>query len=371
VNCYIPKGAFENCANLRDIIIDGGNKVLDGAFKNCRNLRNLYLPKSVDSIGEAILADCSSLETLTVPFIGTSRNDKNTETSVLGSFFGGGKSATQNADVQQYYNENESRWYHVPASLKNVAVINNTEIPYGTFMNCYNLEQVSIVTGVVVSEKAFYNCTSLKDVQLPKNMREIGYQAFAECDALETINLPTKAKTIGDYAFYNDNSLKSITIPKSVEDIADNVFAGTPFVLNGIDDDAALMDASDAVIRCAANSTAEEYAKTNNMKYEIVDDDALDVKLTSTTVKQLSDNTYFFDITDVNNLGGELLVAVYDRNGAMIGMKNIKAVSGTYNYHVTFTEEEMNNADTAKIFIWDSMNGIKPSLSSAEVKTIK
>jgi len=365
---YIPMGAFINCANINDIIIDGGNTVLDQAFANCRFLKNLYLSRRIDSIGENILENCTNLVTLTVPFIGTSRQDKDTETSVLGSFFGSGDSKTSNTDVQQYYKSGAYRWYHVPGTLKNVSVLNNTEIPYGAFMNCYHLEQVSLVTGTVVSEHAFYNCTALKNVKLPNNLREIGYEAFAECSSLETVNIPAKTRSIGLYAFYNAENLKDITIPKSVEDIADDVFVGTPFVLNSADDNMELMDVSDVVIRCAAGSKAEEYAKENGLRYVTVDESELDVKLTSTTIDKHSDGTYFFDITDVNNLSGTVIAAVYDSDGAMLNMKSVPA--GDINYHIVFTEEEMKNAKTAKVFIWDSLKGLKSEVSEAEVFNI-
>ena len=102
-SAYIPEEAFKDCGNVVDIIIDGGRSVLDNAFVNCKNLRNLYIPKSVANIGSQILMNCTRLETLTVPFIGKNKEDKNTETSVLGGFFGYNDKMTGQTTMQ-YYN---------------------------------------------------------------------------------------------------------------------------------------------------------------------------------------------------------------------------------------------------------------------------
>jgi len=355
-NSYIAMGAFENCTNICDVIVDGGNKVLDGAFANCRNLRNIYLPKSIDSIGKTILAGCENVETMIVPFIGIDRRDNNTETSVIGAFFGYGEKSKHPYDVKQYYTNQQSYWYYIPASLKNVFVLNQTNIPYGAFMGCYNLEQVSIITGVVIYDYAFYNCKALKNVSLPNDMSEIGYQAFAECESLENVNIPVNAKSIGDSAFYNARALKEIVIPMSVDKIAENVFKGTSFTSD-----------SDAVIVCAENSYAQQYAVDNNIKYRTTDESVINIKRTSTAMATHSDGSYFLDITDTNRLRGDLYVVLYDKSGNMINVKKINA--GDSEYRVEFTGKEAENMAEAKIFIWDSVT-MQPKVSYAEIRGI-
>lgn len=343
---YIPKEAFKDCANIVDVLIDGGGSVLDGAFENCRNLKNLYIPKSISTIGSNILANCVQLDTLTVPFIGKGRRDNNTETSVLGAFFG--YDDNDITGTMQYYNtNNEYHYYKIPKTLKNVSVLSQTDIPYGAFMECGNLEQVSIVTGAAMNDYAFYNCAGLIRVILPKDLRTIGYEAFAECENLESVNLPNNTKSIGDNAFYNARALKEITIPRSVEDIAEDVFNGTGMFSAG---DVQLFAAGGTII-CAEGSKAHEFAIEKNINYTLVDDSELNIKQTSTTVKLLSDDSYLFNVTDPYSQIGTLHVDVYDKESNLLSAKITEA--DDVEYRISFKHEEVPDISYAMIYISD------------------
>lgn len=339
---YIPPGAFMNCANIVDILIDGGRSVCARAFENCKMLSNLYIPRSVQTIGSNILASCTRLKTLTVPFIGANRSDNGTETSVLGGFFG--YDDDNITGVPQYYDDAHFHYYKIPSTLKNVSVLNQTTIPYGAFMECYSIEQVSIVSGAAMNDKAFYNCTSLSKVLLPSDLMTIGANAFAESENLENINLPNGTKSIGDNSFYNCRKLKEITIPRSVEEIADEVFNGTGILSSDVD-----LFVSGVNIICAAGSKAEEFAIEKGLNYTLVDDDALNIKQTSTTVELLSDNSYLFDVTDSYRQEGTLYVDVYNSQSNLLSSKTKEA--NDVEYRVSFTYEEIPNVSYAVIYI--------------------
>ncbi len=94
---------------------------------------------------------------------------------------------------------------------------------------------------------AFYGFESLATIDLPKNVKNIGYMAFANCKnaknltllqvetigeqafthclELQTVVLPQTLTTIGGGAFYRCESLCTISIPKSVTQMGDSVFA--------------------------------------------------------------------------------------------------------------------------------------------------
>ena len=361
---YIPPGAFINCSNIADIIIDGGATVCAEAFKNCRNLKNLYIPKSIDEIQRDILYGCTSLVTLTVPFVGNSRTDLNHETSVLGYFFGFGDNRENETDIIQYYNENDFHYYFVPESLKNVSVLNKTNIPYGTFMNCRYLERVSIVSGAVINAHAFYNCVSLKQVSLPSNLTEIGYETFAECAALETINLPAvRNLKLGDYAFYNCTGLRNITIPPNVKSISESAFIGSAI---GAADTAEAAASDVLTIYCESGSYAEEYAKANGIKYEIAQKGELNIIKTMTSVSRLSDGAYLFDVTDSNLMSGTVFAALYDKNGALISAQCAPAEAAA-DARFIFSAEDYQNAAEAKAFIWSGTDTITPKTTEAEI----
>ena len=369
---YIPPGAFINCSGIADILIDGGAKVYAEAFKNCRNLKNLYIPKSIDEIKSDILYGCTSLETLTVPFTGSDRNDLNTETSVLGYFFGYGPE-TNVTDVKQQYssNSNDTHFYYIPRSLKNVSVLNKTNISYGTFMNCRYLESISIVRGAVIDEKAFNNCSALVNVSLPSDLTEIGYEAFAECANLKTINLPftNTSLEIGDYAFYNCLNLEEIRVPSNVTRIADKAFIGSN-IFRTRAADAAEAAADAPIFYCQSGSYAEEYAIQNNINYETISADELNVKTTSTTVSALSDGSCLFDIIDTSGLGrGVLFAALYDSEDNLLKTetRTVKT-NDAVETRIEMPKSEWydSGAAYAKIFLWDSVDEMTPLSTTVE-----
>ncbi len=342
---YIPPQAFKDCGNIEDIIIDGGRSILDNAFVNCKLLKHLYIPRSVNNMGKEILAGCTQLNTLTVPFIGDNRRDNNSETSLLGAFFGYDNDIAHS--TLQYYNNNtEKHYYKIPKTLKSVTILNQTDIPVGAFMNCDFLEKVSIVTGANMGENAFYNCSELKEVSLPNDLQNIGEQAFAECESLEIVNIPIKAKTIGSQVFYDARNLKNVSMPRSIDNIADDVFNGT----NLYDDSVDLFYAG--VITCSDGSYAHEYANEHKIATNLVDEEKLNIKKTSTTVNLLSDNSYLFDITDTNTLAGTLNVELYNENSQLINKKTQEA--NDVEYRISFASREMKNVSYAKVYVTDS-----------------
>ena len=342
-NGYIPMEAFKNCVNIEDIIIDGGGRILDEAFANCKALRNLFIPKDVGFMGSNILAGSTCLETLVIPFIGTNENDRNSETAVLGGFFGYNDQDPDNGTLQ-YYNENGSyHIYMIPKTLKNVTILNQADISVGAMMECDFIEKVSIVTGKSIGRQAFYNCAALKAVSLPNNLQAIGDQAFAKCGSLETINIPVTAETIGSQVFCNAEKLKNVTIPDSVTEIADDVFEGTDLSGGG-----QLMAAG--TITCSEGSYAQQYADKHGIETNIVSSGELDVKKTSTTVSLLSDGAYLFDVTDSHKMKGVLHVELYDISGFI--MEKTRQAHDI-EYRVEFTGDEMKNVTTVKIYITD------------------
>ena len=355
---YIPKEAFKDCGFIEDIIIDGGIAVLDNAFRNCKNLKHLYIPRSISTIGETILADCTRLETLIVPFIGFNRKDQNTETSVLGGFFG--YNDMDITGIIQYYNENgDYHFYKIPRTLKDVSVLNQTDIPAGAFSECKFIEKVAIVTGASMGNNAFYHCASLKTVTLPNDLQTIGAIAFAECENLETINIPNKVKIIGEQAFYNDRALKNVTIPDSVTEIADDVFNGTDLFSA-----ANLMANGKGMITCSQDSAAYNYAVDKGIATNVVPSSELNVKKTSTTVALLSDNSFLFDITDSYNMSGILHVELYDSNSNLIVEKTMTA--NDVEYRVEFSAMDMSDVSFARIYISDT----EENMVSTQVETV-
>lgn len=351
---YIPDNAFKDCGNVADIIIDGGRSIGNYAFANCKNLKNVYIPKSIKNMGNKILQGCTRIETLVVPFIGINRQDANTETSVIGALFGWDDQDIATGTRQYYDNNKSSHLYQIPPTLKNVSVLNQTNIPAGAFSEC-SLENVSIISGAVMNDYVFYNCTELKKVSLPSNMTNIGVEAFAECEKLETINIPTKVKKIGDHAFYGARGLKDVTMPDSITEFAEDIFDSS-IALFSVDEVNLLSD-DGCVITCAKDSAAYNYAVKKGIKTNVVSADKLDKRSTATSVSLLSDNSYLFDITDSYSMSGVLHIDLYNANADIV-KKREQAVNGAdVEYKAEFSEEDMRGVSFAKIYITDIQGG--------------
>ena len=231
------------------IIPNGITNINEYTFNNTL-ITSLEIPNSVTSISKGALSGCNNLESIILPFVGSSLAGSATE--CFGYIFGASK-----------YSENAT---YVPETLKSVKV-NQGSIAEYAFSNCSNIETIVFCDSVTtIGNKALYACDNLQNLtipfvgsgsgnkadhhlaslfdkcsygyysstyEFPDNLKNvvvtggdtIGSYAFAYCRSLENITLPDTITTIGDYAFA-DCGLKEITIPKSVLDIGSHAFFG-------------------------------------------------------------------------------------------------------------------------------------------------
>ena len=66
---------------------------------------------------------------------------------------------------------------------------------------------------VKVRESAFEGNETLKEVNLPKNLKNIGENAFRDCTSLQQVHFAGTLGYIYPYAFYNCSSLETLEIP--------------------------------------------------------------------------------------------------------------------------------------------------------------
>ena len=151
------------------------------AFAYQNHLTNVVIPNGVKHIGKNIFIYSSSLESVSIPFVGESAD---------------GSGATSFA----YY---FGRSIYVPKSLANVI----------------------ITGGSSLERQAFYNCAYIKSVTIAKSIKKIDYDVFSGCSALESVIFEEKN---GWYEYpngfeYDDKKYKIIfAYPNSNVDILRN-----------------------------------------------------------------------------------------------------------------------------------------------------
>lgn len=172
------------------IVKPGVTHIGDYVFSGCHMLKKLVLDNSVTSIGGYILDGCSSIEAVTIPFIGASRDAAGTEDAVLGHLFGIASTGTI-----QYFSQSETSLsgyrYAIPDTLSRVTVTDASQIPFGAFCNCSNLKEITLNEGIkTVAGYACYNCSGLGKIAIPDSVNEIAEYALNGCNSLTEITIP-------------------------------------------------------------------------------------------------------------------------------------------------------------------------------------
>lgn len=179
---------------VTDLIIpDGVNEIKDFAFCGCNSLTSITLPDSVTSIGDSAFSSsltsitipnsvtsiekyafyyCSSLEEITLPFVGNTLNGVNN--THFGYIFGASD-----------YKSNKTM---IPSTLKKVTITGSSSIDENAFYECINIEEIILPDNMRrIYDNAFYSCRNLKNTTIPQSVTNISSTAFDKCDML-TIN---------------------------------------------------------------------------------------------------------------------------------------------------------------------------------------
>lgn len=227
-NCRVERigeSAFFGCYSLQSVTLPNALKEIGNyAFAGCGELKGLSVGSNVTSMGYAMLSDATSLQTLTIPFVGETIDSNN----YLGYLFG--------TDI------NSAPW----GSLEKVTVTSMSEVPYKAFYgfnslttvvwnstadtiggyafaDCSSLQSVNISGVKVIEDCAFFRCASLQAITLSNPLETIGGSAFAE-SGLTTISFPSSVKTIGDSAF-SYTQLTRVSFPRYLQTLGNYAFS--------------------------------------------------------------------------------------------------------------------------------------------------
>ena len=218
--------AFYGCSGLTSVTIGNGvTSIGEWAFSGCSRLTSITIPDSVTSIGDSAFSGCSGLVEMTLPFVGSQRGCSGRKEDLFGYIFGTA-SYSGGFRTSQYYGSSYS-YNYIPASLRRVAITDETVLGYGAFSDCSKLTSITIPDGVTnIGSYAFKGCSRMASITIPDGVTSIGYRAFHECSGLTSITIPDSVTSIEGETFSGCSWLTSVTIPDSVTSIGASAFSG-------------------------------------------------------------------------------------------------------------------------------------------------
>jgi len=268
----IRENAFADCG-ATPILKEGIKTIECRAFVNCIGITDLYLPDSLEFIGEGAFSGCSSIISVNMPFVGSSRIA--VEKQALFGYIFGDWQYEGGTSIRQAYSSQGSNTCYAPDRLEKITV-RGGDIKYGAFSNFKSLKEVVILSDVYqIGENAFYGCSAVESITIPyigkslmvaneteesvfgyifgsvysgganqcyKYMSYVRYNvpdslkriimtggnlrhgAFSGCLNVEEIILPDGVTSIFDYSFDRCESLAELIIPDSVSSIGKRSF---------------------------------------------------------------------------------------------------------------------------------------------------
>lgn len=299
---YIQVEAFAYCYSLNNVTIENGVKNIDvDAFLACSSLTSIAIPDSVKSIEDGwSFNDCSSLMSIKV-------SEGNTVYSSVDGIL---------------FNKDKTKIVCYPAGKE----------------GAYNIP--SNVTSI--GEHAFGGCESLTSITIPYGVISIGESAFSHCVGLKSIVIPNDITVIKSKTFYCCENLKSITIPNSITSIWYNAFNEcvglTDVYFTGIKEEWENINIDD---------TGNDNLKAATIHY-------------NSTMPDLHEPCFLVSNSSITNTSDKkrrvsVIVAEYADNGGFID-----AVINTVTFDAGETKSFDTPENTFKIFVWDSLSGIRP-----------
>lgn len=234
-------------------------KIEPEVFDNNNTIKSVTVPAELESVNYGMFRGCKNLEKVFIYCENVYGEAFKDCTSLKEVFFG---DDVESIDGKAFYNCTSLKKIKLPDKLKN--------IPTDCFAFCSSLEKVDFSENTTVIEStAFEQCKSLKTFDL-SNIVHIGPGAFQDCVNLESVTLSDTADYYGNDLFTNCSKLKSVTVLNDTAFIGINAF-GYNFYRDEFNSKKySVYD--DFTIYAHKLSTAEQYAKENDIKFVKVED---------------------------------------------------------------------------------------------------
>lgn len=224
-------------------------KTISGlAFYGNEKLKSVIIKDTVERIGWGCFGNCSSLESMQLPFVGGIRDyislsDINHFSYIFGNIYiSNNKMHESHTNLRRGAlsigeNEPDSKddlvqmYFVLPPSLKSVVIKNGFDeynIYNSAFANCDNIENIKLDCNVrTIGTNAFLECNGVKSIcplneensgiSIKNTLQHIKYAAFSDCANLANIVLPEHVLTIDNQSFANLESLITCELSEDLE----------------------------------------------------------------------------------------------------------------------------------------------------------
>ena len=199
-----------------------------------KSVTELIVPDYVTEIEEGAFSGCSSLTSITLPFVGKDASATAASGSTLFGYIFGANTFNGSIATRQYYTQTLYATYSIPSSLKSVTT-NGGAILYGAFYNCSGLTSIKIGQNVTsIGDFAFFGCTEIINLNVAEGnaaycsknncLIEIANKTLIFGCSNSTIPADGSVTSIGDSAFGSATLTGSLIIPDGIIDIGKTAF---------------------------------------------------------------------------------------------------------------------------------------------------
>lgn len=218
----IEDAAFQNCESLTSVNFpEGLTEIGDYAFSVCRNLSSVNFPTSLKNIGTFAFQSCAFQEIeLHEGLLSISKG------TVEDGYDEG--AFTANTYLKSIYIPSSVNFigdatFADATSMTSMTVSPNNTV-YDSRENCNAIIETASNTLIAgckmtvipssveaIGHDAFFGIEELGSIKFPEGLKSIALYSFCRCKGLTDIDIPFSVNNIEEYAFFNCPDIKSVT----------------------------------------------------------------------------------------------------------------------------------------------------------------